>query len=259
MKLVFIENNRPVTDSLIVAETFRKEHKHVMRDIRDLECSEEFSQSNFGLCQYQASNGQTYDKYLITQDGFAFLVMGYTGKEAARFKEMYISEFNRMRNELMTADKPSYMIDDPISRAQKWIDERKEYNKLETEKLMLEQRVKEYEPKVSYLDTILLSKDTVAITQIAKDYGLSGQALNQVLHEEKVQYKLGGQWLLYHKYQDKGFTKSQTIDVLHNSGDRTVKMNTKWTQKGRLFIHEILSNRGIVPYMDRQHQGAANQ
>lgn len=129
---------------------------------------------------------------------------------------------------------------------------------LETEKLMLQQQVKEFESKASYLDRILQSKDTVAVTQIAQDYGLSGYALNQILHEEKIQYKLGGQWLLYQKHLDKGYTKSSTIDVLHNSGERTVKMNTKWTQKGRLFIHEILAKRGILPYMDRDQQDVAN-
>ena len=131
-----------------------------------------------------------------------------------------------------------------------------ENERITTEKLMLEQRVKEYEPKISYLDNILKSKDTVTITQIAKDYGLSGQALNKILHEEKVQYNMNDQWLLYQKYQDKGFTKSQTIDVHHNDGSKTVRMNTRWTQKGRLFIHETLTKRGIVPYMDREQNNA---
>lgn len=127
-----------------------------------------------------------------------------------------------------------------------------ENERLQTQNLMLEQQVKEYEPKISYIDTILQSKDTVTITQIAKDYGLSGKALNDILHEEKVQYKINGQWLLYAKHQDKGYTKSRTIDIFRTGGERDVKMNTQWTQKGRLFIHEILTNRGILPYMDRQ-------
>jgi len=265
MKIVFIENNQLFTDSLVVAQEFFKSHDDVLRDIRNQidklnKAGEiEFSLRNFAESTYTNDRGRNYPKINLTEDAFAIVAMSYVTPEAMKMKVKFLNEFRRMRDELLNTNKPSYMIDDPISRAQKWIDERKEFNKLATENLMLEQRVKEYEPKISYLDTILQSKDTVAITQIAKDYGLSGQALNQILHEEKVQYKLGGQWLLYHKYQDKGFTKSQTIDVLHNNGDRSVKMNTKWTQKGRLFIHEILAKRGIVPYMDRQHQGASNQ
>ena len=101
-QLVFIDNGETVTDSLTVAEVFGKDHKHVLRDIRSMECSEEFAESNFGLSSYEDSTGRSLPKYIITQDGFSFLVMGYTGKEAARFKEMYINEFNRMRQQLQT-------------------------------------------------------------------------------------------------------------------------------------------------------------
>lgn len=99
-QLVFIENKKVVTDSLTVAEVFGKEHKRVMQDIRELECSEEFNRHNFVLISYRDSINREKPKYIITQDGFSFLVMGYTGKEAARFKEMYINEFNRMRESL---------------------------------------------------------------------------------------------------------------------------------------------------------------
>ncbi|MCM3783706.1 Rha family transcriptional regulator [Neobacillus mesonae] len=96
-QLVFIQDGKTVTDSLTVADVFGKDHDKVMRDIRELECSKEFSLANFGESTYRNERGRVYPKYIITQDGFSFLVMGYTGKEAARFKEMYISEFNRMR------------------------------------------------------------------------------------------------------------------------------------------------------------------
>lgn len=99
-QLVFIENGKMVTDSLTVAEVFGKEHRRVMQDIRTLECSEEFNLHNFVQVDYTDSRGRTYPKYIITQDGFSFLAMSYTGKEAARFKEMYITEFNRMKDEI---------------------------------------------------------------------------------------------------------------------------------------------------------------
>lgn len=100
MNLVTIENGRPVTDSLTVAETFGKRHADVIRSIESLECSEEFTERNFALSDYKDGSGRTLVKYIITEQGFAFLVMGYTGKEAARFKEMYIAEFDRMRDNL---------------------------------------------------------------------------------------------------------------------------------------------------------------
>lgn len=243
--LVFIDNNRVITDSLTVAETFNKRHDNVMKDIREIGCSKEFNLLNFEEVEYQDSKNRTYTKYLITQDGFTLLAMGYTGQKAMEFKEKYIKEFRRMESQLNQLTSPSYAIEDPIERAKKWIEEQQKVQ-------MLEQRVNEYEPKITYLDQILKSKNTVTITQIAKDYGLSGQELNKILNEEKVQYKLNSQWLLYRKYQDKGYTKSQTIDVVHSDGSQTVKMNTRWTQKGRLFIHEILNQRNIVPVLDRE-------
>lgn len=99
-KIVFVENKQVVTDSLTVAEVFGKRHADVLRSIDNLECSDDFNERNFASVDYVDAKGQTRRKVIMSQDGFSFLVMGYTGKEAARFKEMYISEFNRMRDQL---------------------------------------------------------------------------------------------------------------------------------------------------------------
>ena len=236
-KLVFVENGQAVTDSLMVAEVFNKRHSDVIRNIETLSCSKEFTERNFTLSDYEDSTGRKLKKFLISRDGLVFLVMGFTGKRAAQFKEMYINEFNKMETKIKELyPVASYMIDDPIKRAEKWIEEHKQ-------RLMLEQQVAESQPKVTYYDTILKSSKLVTITQIAKDYGLSGQALNKILHQEGIQYKLGGQWLLYHGYADKGYTKSHT----HIDSTGEARMNTKWTQKGRLFIHEILTRLGHDP------------
>lgn len=117
---------------------------------------------------------------------------------------------------------------------------------LESQNLMLTTKIEEDKPKVTYYDKILQSEGLLTISQIAKDYGLTAQKLNNILHEEKVQYKRNGQWLLYSKHADKGYTKSVTfIDDYGNS-----KLRTKWTQKGRLFIHEILQSKGITAVGD---------
>ncbi|WBF68504.1 Rha family transcriptional regulator [Desulfovibrio subterraneus] len=99
--LVVIENGQPMTTSLKVAEVFGKEHKHILRDIEPLDCSEEFRESNFGLSSYQPAGAKrSYPMYHITRDGFTFLAMGFTGARAAEFKEQYISAFNAMEQEL---------------------------------------------------------------------------------------------------------------------------------------------------------------
>lgn len=186
--------------------------------------------------------------YILKLDMAKELAMVENNEQGRRARRYFIE----VEKKLESITVPSYMIDNPIQRAERWIQEQKERQALETKSLMLEQRVAEYEPKISYLDRILQSKGTMTITQIAKDYGMSGQQLNKILHSERVQYKQNKQWLLYREYHDKGYTKSETIDITRSNGDPDVTLNTKWTQKGRLFIHEILKNRGIVPLMDRK-------
>lgn len=257
MKLVFIENNRPVTDSLTVAETFGKRHADVIRDIEvqisklDEAGMSDWGIRNFAHTQYQhPQNKQWYPKIDMTEEGFAIVAMAYVTPETMKMKVKFLAEFKRMHDEL---NKPQFALPQTkIEALEAYLLEMKRNEALQTENLILEQRVKEYEPKISYIDTILQSKDTIAVTQIAKDYGLTGTALNIILHEEKVQYKVNGQWLLYSKHQDKGYTKSLTIDIFRTGGNRDVKLNTQWTQKGRLFIHELLSKRGVLPFMDRQ-------
>lgn len=89
-----------ITTSLKIAEKFGKEHTHILRDIRDMKCSDTFRESNFGLSSYKSAQGKTLPMYEVTRDGFILLAMGYTGKEAMRFKEDYINAFNAMENEL---------------------------------------------------------------------------------------------------------------------------------------------------------------
>ena len=124
-------------------------------------------------------------------------------------------------------------------------------NNLKLENSMQKQMIAEFKPVKEYVDTILSSTDTVTVTQIAADYGLSAKALNKILFEEGLIHNVNKQWILYKKHMNKGYTKSETIDVKRADGSTKVVMNTKWTQKGRLKIHEILTAVGIVAEMDK--------
>lgn len=124
------------------------------------------------------------------------------------------------------------------------------------EKLLLDNKIKdqqigELKPKADYYDDILKNKGLVTITAIAKDYGMSGKKFNDKLHELGVQYKQSGQWFLYTKYQDKGYTHSETFPIKRSDGRPDVKMNTKWTQKGRLFLYDLLKSNDILPMIER--------
>ena len=108
-----------------------------------------------------------------------------------------------------------------------------------------EQQIAEFKPVKDYVDKILSSKSCLAITQIAADYGMSAQELNKILHEAGLQRKVGDQWILYKQHMSKGFTKSETFTFCRSDGRLDSKITTKWTQKGRLEIHNILSNLDI--------------
>lgn len=105
-------------------------------------------------------------------------------------------------------------------------------------------------PKATYCDEILKSVDTVTITQIAKDYGMSAIKLNSLLNDMKIQFKSSGQWLLYSKYHGKGYTKSETAEYDGRTGNKHTKVYTKWTQKGRMFLYEKLKENNILPLIE---------
>lgn len=119
-------------------------------------------------------------------------------------------------------------------------------------RLIAEQRVNELTPKASYYDLVLKNESLVTITQIAKDYGMSGREMNAKLHELKVQYKQGSTWLLYSKYQKTGWTHSDTIVVDRADGTKKAVMQTKWTQKGRLGLYELLKSNGVLPLIEQE-------
>ncbi|MBE6079417.1 MAG: phage antirepressor Ant [Veillonella sp.] len=109
------------------------------------------------------------------------------------------------------------------------------------------QQLQELQPKATYYDLVLQNTSLLSITQIAKDFGLSARRLNQILKDKGVQYKQSDQWFLYQKYADKGYTSSKTTAL---DAERSV-MHTYWTQKGRLFIYELLKSMNILPLIEQ--------
>ena len=113
------------------------------------------------------------------------------------------------------------------------------------------QQIAELQPKATYYDLVLQNPDLISTSLIAKDYGLSGKALNKILHELGIQFNQGGVWLLYAKYQDKGYTSTKTTVFPRTDGTQGLSILTKWTQKGRLFLYDILKSNGYIPLVER--------
>ena len=124
---------------------------------------------------------------------------------------------------------------------------------LQDENAQQKQIIAELNPKASYYDVVLQTKDAISTSQIAKDYGKSAKWLNDLLHTLSVQFKQGGVWLLYDKYADKGYTRSRTHTYSGDDGMQHSKLHTYWTQKGRLFIYESLKSHGILPLVEQKN------
>ncbi|WP_347081387.1 phage antirepressor [Enterococcus faecium] len=186
---------------------------------------------------------------LINESGLYSLILKSKLPSAKKFKRWVTSEVLpviRKHGGYLTPEKVEEALLNPdtiIQLATKLKEER-------TGRLIAEQKIAEYEPKISYLDSILSSTDSVTISQIAADYGMSPQQMNKLLHKLGIQKKVGNQWLLCKKHMRQGYTKSHTTEIPKSDGGTKVVMNTKWTQKGRLFIYESLKKEGYIPEID---------
>lgn len=147
---------------------------------------------------------------------------------------------------------PEQIMARALKMASQSIDSLKDRCKFLGGQIVEQQKViEELQPKANYVDKILSSKSLVTTTQIAKDYGVSARTFNKMLNDLGVQYKVNGQWVLYSKYQSCGYVHSKTIDITHSDGRPDVRMQTEWTQKGRLFLYELLKKENIVPLIEK--------
>ncbi|PKF31001.1 Rha family transcriptional regulator [Macrococcoides caseolyticum] len=250
--LIKIENNSelgPVVSSRIVAEELGRQHQHVKRDLDKVLMSPNVDALIF-KSDYKDSRGRTQSEYLLTKDGFILYMFNIQGHND--FKMAYINRFNEMEKALQNRLPGTYK-----EALLQLVEQVEENEKLQLENTMQKQQIGELKPKANYVDTILKSTSLVTIGQIAKDYGMSAQEMNKLLQRFKIQYKQSGQWLLYSNHHAKGYTHSETTEITHKDGSVSVRMHTKWTQKGRLFLYEFLKRRDIIPVIEFESEETA--
>lgn len=203
------------------------------------------------------TNGGIQEMSFIPESDLYRLVFSSKLPTAEKFTDWVTTEVLpsiRKHGAYMTPDTMQRFIADPdfaIGLLTALKDEQTKSRALEAENEKQSQLLADYEPKVQYLETILQSEGTMTTAQIAADYDMSAIQLNQILHDAGIQRKVNGQWILYRKYMGKGYTKSETINITRSDGRPDTKMHTRWTQKGRLMIHEVLTARGIKARMDK--------
>lgn len=198
--------------------------------------------------------GGKQDLTMINESGLYSLILSSKMPNAKKFKHWVTADvLPAIRKTGMYAT--DELLDNPDLAIQAFTAlklEREKNKKLNTTVKVQEQQIMELQPKASYYDLVLNCPDLLSVTVIAKDYGKSAKWLNNFLKEHKIQFKQGGIWLLYKEYAEKGYTSTKTHTVNGNDGKQHSKVNTYWTQKGRLFIYALLKNEGILPIMEQE-------
>ena len=263
------DSNQPLTNSKLVAEVFGKEHRNVVRDIKNLieggvlknEQTPMFEEMTY----INEQNKQSYPMFIMNQDGFTLLAMGFNGKKAMEFKLKYIEAFNAMKRQIEQSN-PSVpqnylealksLVKSEEEEQQLALENKKQQETILTiskENMELGNKITDMLPKVSYYDKILQSNATMTITQIAQDYGMSAIKMNKELESMRIQHKMRGQWILFAQFLKGGYVHSRAVDIVRSDGSHDVKYNTEWTTKGRIFLYEALKAKGILPLIEQEN------
>ena len=238
--------------SLEIAEVTGRNHKDVMRSIREMEDAwAKVNGRKFALVEYKDAKGEMRPCYSLNKTECLYIATKFNDEARAKLVLRW--------EELETKERNQYQV--PQSFAEALMLAAKQQEQIEEQQRQLEANSKEIvelngaiaemEPKVTYVDMILASKETVTTTQIAQDYGQSAKAFNVLLRNFGVQHKVGGQWVLYAKHLPFGYVQSDTFPIVHKNGTNGTVMHTKWTQKGRLFLYEELKKHNVMPLIEQ--------
>lgn len=201
------------------------------------------------------NSGTQMMKYISEGDVYRLITHSRL-PEAEKFEHWVFDEVLpsiRKHGAYMTDDALHKAITEPdflIKLATELKEEQEKRKELESTVAVQSQQITELQPKASYYDVVLNSKDLLSIGKIAKDFGKSAVWLNKWLHEQGIQYKQGELWLLYQKYAEQGYTSTKTQPYNGDDGMVHTKVHTYWTQKGRLFIYDLLKAHGILPLIE---------
>ncbi len=202
------------------------------------------------------TNGGEQEMSFITEGDVYRLIVSSKLPKAQEFEVWVFDKVLpqiRKNGAYMTKETLKNCLSDPdfaIGLLSKLKEDEEKINALEAENKVQAQQIAEFQPKASYYDVILNCTDLMSVSKIAKDYGKSAVWLNAKLHELGVQYKQGDIWLLYQKYAEMGYTSTKTHVVNGTDGMPHSKVNTAWTQRGRLFIYDLLKSHGILPLIE---------
>ncbi|WP_142956195.1 phage antirepressor KilAC domain-containing protein [Enterococcus durans] len=195
----------------------------------------------------QAGSNYKSKTTIINESGLYSLILKSKLPSAKKFKRWVTSEvLPQIRKHGM------YATDELLNNPDLLIEVATKLKEERTLRLVAEQKAAEMQPKADYYDRILNNKGLVTVSTIAKNYGMSAVSFNKLLHELGIQFNQSGTWLLYSKFQDKGYTHIEPFDYEDKNGNRQVKTRMKWTQKGHIFLYETLKKNNYLPMIERE-------
>ena len=183
--------------------------------------------------------GQKYSMTVINESGLYSLILSSKLDSARRFKRWVTGEVLPAirRNGRYELEHQNEVL-------------ARHARQLESRNILLEEISAQQKPLTDYARHILSSTQTVTVTQIAQDYGYTAVRFNELLMRLRIQRKVGGQWVLYTPYLDRGYVQSFSSYFVKPDGEVQVKLHTRWTQQGRLFLYEELRRAAVLPLIE---------
>lgn len=242
------ESNQVLTNSLLVAEKFGKEHNKVIRDIQNLSCSDEFRAANFGVSSYISLQNKELPMYVMTKDGFSFLVMGYTGVKAGMFKEEYIKAFNKMEE---TIKNGGFNVPKSFREALLLAAEQQEV--IENQQKQIEEKNAKIEadkPKVLFSEAVAASNKSILVRELAKLITQNGYQIGEKQLYERLRKAgyLCSSGESYNQptqtYMNMGLFHLKKTSVICD-GESKVYTVTKVTPKGQIYFINKFLGKGM--------------
>ncbi|CAL7898059.1 phage antirepressor KilAC domain-containing protein [Fusobacterium necrophorum] len=224
----------------------RAELKHYdfLKIIRD-EFEEEIGLGKISVSSYKNSQNKEQPMFILSlQQSRQVLV-----RESKFVRKAVIKYIDELESRI----KGQFQMPTSFAEALRLAAEQQErIEKLALDNKVKDQQISELQPKASYYDLILQCKDLLSMTVIAKDYGKSAEWMNKKLHQLGVQFKQSGIWFLYQKYAENGYTQTKTQNYSKSDGTQGARPHMYWTQKGRLFLYDLLKNNGVYPMIESE-------
>lgn len=236
--------------SLQIAEVTGMRHADVMRAIRNMEEAwVKVNQRNFALVEYKDAKGEMRPCYSLDKTECLYIATKFNDEARAKLVLRWRELEEQHQFQVPRTFSEALML--AATQAKQIEEQQKTIQQSAQEIIALSDTITQMQPKVSYYDKILASKETLTVTQVAQDYGMSAKAFNILLRNFGIQHKVNGQWILYAKYLQQGYVHSKSVEIVRRDGQRETKNNTEWLQKGRLFLYEELKKHDVLPLIER--------